>query len=43
VTATLFGIVVFGDVPDGFTILGAGIIVASGLYVFRHESAGGRA
>lgn len=31
------GFLVFGDVPDGWTILGAGIVVASGIYLFHRE------
>jgi drug/metabolite transporter (DMT)-like permease len=37
VWATLFGFIVFGELPDGWTIVGALIIVASGLYVFFRE------
>ena len=37
VWATLVGFVVFGDLPDGPTVLGAAIIVASGLYVVARE------
>jgi drug/metabolite transporter (DMT)-like permease len=37
VSATLLGWLVFGDLPDALTWLGAGIIVASGLYVFHRE------
>lgn len=37
VWAALLGAVVFGDVPDGWTILGAAIVVASGLYTWRHD------
>ena len=37
VWATLLGFVVFGDVPDGWTILGAAIVVASGLYTWHHD------
>jgi len=36
--ATLLGYGVFGDLPDGWTLAGALIIVASGLYVFYRES-----
>ena len=32
-----FGFVVFGDVPDGWTLAGAGIVVASGVYLFHRE------
>ena len=34
---TLSGYVFFGDLPDGWTILGAAIVIASGLYVFHRE------
>ncbi len=37
VTATLFGIWIFGDVPNILTILGVIIIVLSGLYVLYRE------
>jgi drug/metabolite transporter (DMT)-like permease len=33
----LFGFLLFGDVPGTRTIIGASIIVASGLYLFRRE------
>ncbi|HUZ64860.1 MAG TPA: DMT family transporter [Acetobacteraceae bacterium] len=32
-----FGYVVFGSIPDGWTVLGAVIIVGSGLYTVRRE------
>ena len=35
--ATAFGYFVFGDVPDAWTIVGALIIVASGLYIVQRE------
>ncbi len=35
--ATLLGFLVFGNVPDGWTIAGAAIVVASGLYSWRCE------
>ncbi|MEM9061580.1 MAG: DMT family transporter [Pseudomonadota bacterium] len=35
---TLFGYMMFGDLPDLWTILGAVIIVASGLYVLHREA-----
>lgn len=35
ISGTFIGLVVFGDVPDSYTILGAGVIVASGLYGMR--------
>jgi drug/metabolite transporter (DMT)-like permease len=34
---TLFGFVVFGDVPDILTIVGGSTVVASGLYVLYRE------
>jgi drug/metabolite transporter (DMT)-like permease len=37
VWATVLGVVVFGDVPDGWTIAGAAIVVASGLYTWHHD------
>lgn len=35
ISSTLIGLVVFGDVPDALTILGAAIIVAAGFYGMR--------
>lgn len=37
VWATLFGLVLFGDLPDRWTIIGAAVIVGSGLYVLYRE------
>lgn len=37
VWATLLGIIVFGQYPDAFTLAGAGIVIASGLYAWRRE------
>ena len=37
--ATLFGFLVFGDFPSGWTALGAAIIVTSGLYIQRRRRA----
>lgn len=37
VWATVFGVIVFGDVPDGWTLIGAAIVVASGLYTWHHD------
>jgi drug/metabolite transporter (DMT)-like permease len=31
------GYAVFGDVPDGYTLAGAAIVIASGLYIFHRE------
>ena len=35
--AVIFGYVFFGDVPQPHTLMGAAIIVASGLYIFLRE------
>ncbi len=40
VWATLWGVLVFGDIPDGFTLTGAAIVVGSGLYVWQRERSG---
>lgn len=37
VWAVLFGWLFFGDLPDRWTVMGAAIIVASGLYIVRRE------
>ena len=37
VWATLLGWLVFGDIPDNWTILGAAIVVLSGLYTWHHD------
>ena len=41
--AVVFGYAVFGDLPGPWTILGAAVIVGSGLYVLRRETLAGRA
>ncbi len=38
VAAIGFGICVFGDVPDLWTLLGAGLVVGAGLYEIRREA-----
>lgn len=35
---TVIGYLMFGDLPDGWTIAGALVIVLAGLYVFRREA-----
>ena len=35
--ATMFGYLVFGDLPDHWTVLGAVVIAGSGLYAFYRE------
>ncbi len=37
VFVTILGAIVFGDIPDSWTIAGAAVIVASGLYAWHHE------
>jgi drug/metabolite transporter (DMT)-like permease len=37
VWATFLGFLVFDDLPDGFTMIGAGIIVLGGLYAWHRE------
>jgi drug/metabolite transporter (DMT)-like permease len=39
--ATALGYVVFADVPNRFTLAGAAIVVASGLYNLHRERVGG--
>jgi drug/metabolite transporter (DMT)-like permease len=35
--ATLYGFVLFGDLPDLWTVAGAAIVVASGIYIWSRE------
>ena len=42
VSATTLSILVFGDVPDGPTLFGIALIVASGLYIVHRERVRGR-
>lgn len=35
--ATLFGFVIFGDLPDGWTVAGALVVTGSGLYIAHRE------
>jgi drug/metabolite transporter (DMT)-like permease len=37
VWAAVLGVLVFGDVPDAWTLLGAAIVVASGVYTWHHD------
>jgi drug/metabolite transporter (DMT)-like permease len=43
VLMVLLGYLVFGDVPDGWTLVGASIVIASGLYLLHRERVTGRA
>jgi len=36
----MLGYVVFGDVPDGWTLVGATIVIGSGLYILHRERIG---
>ena len=36
--ATTYGYVIFGDLPDGWTVIGAAVIVLSGLLIFYRET-----
>lgn len=38
--AVVFGLFLFDEVPDHWTLLGAGIIIASGVYIVMRESRG---
>ena len=38
VTATFWGIVLYGEYPDFWTIIGALVIVGAGLYVWHRET-----
>jgi|TARA_R110002072_G_scaffold517_13_gene3201 drug/metabolite transporter (DMT)-like permease len=35
--ATLFGYIIFDDLPDFWTVIGAVILISSGLYIFHRE------
>ena len=35
--ATLYGFILFAELPDMWTVAGAVIIVGSGLYIFHRE------
>jgi drug/metabolite transporter (DMT)-like permease len=37
VGVVILGYVVFGDVPDAYTLTGAAIVVSSGLYILHRE------
>jgi drug/metabolite transporter (DMT)-like permease len=40
VSAVIFGLVVFKDIPDRWTLLGMALIIAAGAYVFGRSAAG---
>lgn len=39
VWAVLLGLVVWGDIPDGWTFLGTAVVIGSGLYILHRERA----
>jgi drug/metabolite transporter (DMT)-like permease len=39
VAAVVFGVVVFGDVPDPWTVVGTALVILAGVYVFRRQVA----
>ena len=41
--AGLAGFIVFGEIPDGWSVVGATLIVGSGIYAFHREAVRGRA
>jgi drug/metabolite transporter (DMT)-like permease len=43
IVASALGVVLFGNVPDLWTLAGAAIIIAAGLYLWRSNSAYARA
>lgn len=43
VFAAIWGVVLFGQYPDGWTVLGALVIAGAGLYVWHRETRGGKA
>ncbi len=42
VAAIVWGLLVFGDIPSLWTLCGAGVVIASGLYVWYRETRAGR-
>lgn len=38
VWAVLFGYLIFGDLPDGWTLFGAGLVIFAGLYILHRET-----
>jgi drug/metabolite transporter (DMT)-like permease len=42
VWVVVLGYLVFGDVPDAWTLIGAAIVIGSGLYILHRERIGGK-
>ena len=40
VAATLFGVLIFGDIPDGYAFLGMALLIVSGVLSFRDRTQG---
>jgi drug/metabolite transporter (DMT)-like permease len=41
--ATLLGFLMWGELPDGYTLIGVGVVILSGLYIiYREAIQGGR-
>jgi len=38
VWAILFGFLLFGEIPDNWTLVGSGIVILAGLYIMRREA-----
>ena len=38
VWAVIFGYLAWGDIPDRWIVIGAGLVIASGLYIFHRET-----
>ena len=36
--SALLGLIAFGEVPDGWSVFGAAVVIASGIYTFYRES-----
>ena len=39
VAAVVFGVAVFGDVPDLWTVVGTALVILAGVYVLRRQAA----
>lgn len=42
VWAVIFGFLIFGDLPDAWTLAGASVVILAGLYILRRETRKGR-
>jgi drug/metabolite transporter (DMT)-like permease len=39
IAAIVFGVIVFGDLPDFWTIVGTALVIGAGIYVLRNQTA----